>query len=518
MAYWWPPPPTAFCPFPRPLHWHWVQEVVPAKSKSEFDNLVSVPYPEPEEEEYYGCGYGANVVSPGEPGSPRNTRQAAEFGPPKGVGDYVCIGGYGAGFHWQKKSPYDRLIYYRKLVELRTPFVYWQPWSGDPESGGLAADVATEDSIHINYFDCADYNNPIRKVISYSTNSPNGAHQIKQWDPQSRQWVDEGFDFERDAGTIMQSVLGIVNVAVSAVLAYVTVNPAIVAAWGTLFSTLVSAAKPGGKINPDQVWAGIVQATGAGWGDLQVVFEKEIFKTGVLMALYADAGKLVNEAWNLRREVRPIFDALFSAIENRAAANRIPIIESHTMAKLLRHEISDDFALSLYRGILDADARPGRPAPDTSYLTGKPMPQEILADLPLDAVHLAVDAARLLSVDGDIAYLSRRKLVPFTGWENGAAIWRSTFDLTFASLVATAARGTVSPPEDIRPVKQLFAPNAPGADLESAARDLGLSPVSIPADDVRSSIRQLPNIDVPSGWGDEFTLGCYQQTDRCHHG
>jgi hypothetical protein len=66
---------------------------------------------------------------------------------------------------------------------------------------------------------------------------------------------------------------------------------------------------------------------------------------------------------------------------------------------------------------------------------GGKIPQELAGSAPIDALLHSVDAYLL---QGEHAFLSRRKFAPFTGSNVvPVADWRSAFDMMYASLLAT---------------------------------------------------------------------------------
>lgn len=397
MGYWFPPPPTVFNPTVRPFNWH-----------AEGDGA----YPEPEDEAFYGVGRGTSPVPPiydtnvgawvAPPGCPENIGDETK-GPWKNYGDLVCVGGYGAGFNFKDKSPADRLDYYRKMIALRTPAISYLPFAGDPEGGGLAPDVATDAGVWINYFDCSDSSQPKRKAVFYPGDGKSDP-TVRQWNPDSGEWEDEGFDWDKDLPKIFQGALSVIGTVGAIAISFVTVDPAVLGAWAGMMGQLSQAARPGGKIDPFAVMQEIIKDTNALPGIGQM-FSSDAMKNSVAASLYDSARKIADYAKNFEQKIETFFSSFSQAISGNFAL--IPKIDPSTVARLFAHDIPPELVAAL----------------------GPP------ATAPLTAVHHAIDAFLL---QGEIPFQSRRKLVPFTGSDVGQiANWRVTFDLMFASLSAT---------------------------------------------------------------------------------
>lgn len=402
MGYWQPPPPSAFNPVPRPFSWH-----------AEGDG----PYPEPEDEAFYGVGRSASLVEPvwsaaidprtgnpvgwiAPPGCPMNfgDQDRGSGGPWPNYGDLVCVGGYGAGFSYKNKTPLDRLAYYRKMIALRTPTISWQPSSGDPEGGGLAADVANDQGIFINYFDCSDSDNPRRKFVFYPADGSKDGMHVRQWNVENQEWEDEGFDYDRDLPKIFQAAFAVIGTVGAVALSFVTVDPAILGAFGGMMNQLSQAARPGGKIDPFGMMQQVFSVTKA-IPDFAETMTNVVLKNSVLASIYDSGRKIVDYAKNFEHQTETFFSSFGQAVTGNFSM--IPKIAPDALAPILQ-------------GVV---------------------PPELAAVAPVDALLHSVDAYLL---QGEHAFLARRKFAPFTGGDIVPIVdWRSAFDMMYASLVAT---------------------------------------------------------------------------------
>lgn len=404
MGYWYPPPPSVFNPVPRPLYWH-----------PENDG----PYPEPADERFYGLGRGTDPVGPvwdptldvrtgnpigwvAQPGCPENIGYDQNApGPWKNYGDIVCVGGYGSGFNYYDRSPAQRLAYYRKMIALRAPLISWAPYSGDPEGGGLVADFADDHAMYINYFDCSDRDTPRRKVVIYFADGKTPP-STRQLNPDTLEWEDEGFDWDRDLPSIFQFALTAIGTVGAVALSFFSVSPAILAAWGGALAQMAAAAKPGGKIDPFMYIANWAKATQS-IPDFTKVMSSVILKNDLVASLYTDARELATEAQVEQQEVLSFF-ASFTQAVNKNIVN-VPKLDLPTATALL-----------------------GGVVPDALAKVTSP-----------NAILKAVSA---YAAQEEQVFLSHRAHCPIMGPLVGDVLaWRQGFDATYASVLATDVSG-----------------------------------------------------------------------------
>lgn len=208
MGYWFPPPPSAYDPTPRPLSHHTV--VLGGET---------LEYPEVEDAEFFGVGLsevkGADPIPSMfyvQPGMSRT-----------GKGNHVKTFEADWGSGGPQQSPKDRLRNYQKLIALRAP--------EDPEGGGLAADVADPDgALTINYFDFSDAQTPRRKRVHLAPKKGGVDIHVEEWNPNEQRWGDEPFDFERDFEGSLVPIMQGLQVVTSAIVG-VLATPAAGAAW-----------------------------------------------------------------------------------------------------------------------------------------------------------------------------------------------------------------------------------------------------------------------------------------------
>lgn len=217
MGYWAPPLPSAYDPAPRPLRHH------PAVVSG-----TSVDYPDPEDEEYFGIGTSAVGGADPIPAMAPLIGSIARLGKPNHV---TTFGGWGGNASTQ--SPLARLWNYQRLIALRAP--------EDPEGGGLAADwIDPDGTIHQNYFDFSDENQPRRKRVAFKPKQGGVDTKVEEYTPQNG-WQDEGFDFERDFSTALVPIMQAMQ-AVSSAIVSIFATPAVGAAWAAAMQLGVDAA------------------------------------------------------------------------------------------------------------------------------------------------------------------------------------------------------------------------------------------------------------------------------------
>lgn len=448
MGYWHPPPPSVFNPWPRPLRWH-----------PEGDG----PYPEPEDEKFYGANRNTaktppvNVqVGPNEyawiypPGLPENTWDDTK-GPWKNYGDLVCVGGYGAGFNYNDKSPAQRLDYYRKMIALRVPPMgLYGLDAGDPPSGGLCADMATEGAVFIHYFDCSDSDKPRRKVIIYYTDGKTDP-EVKEWN--GSEWSGEGFDWDKDLPKLFSGALQVIQAAGTAALAYFTANPAAIGAFQGMMKNMIASAAPGGHIDPG---ATLQAAFGPAIADksFQAAMISDIKKNALLGSLYTETAQIKAAADEAANSGTSILSAFKGAIDKYKDV--IPKISMQDVAVLTQGQIPVSIAGLTWQGY-----QPGGP------LYGQPIPKELAAKktgqpgLVVDAIKKATVAwANRYDPDGETIHFSYRKLFNLgstVGVDASMPLsWRDSFDSTYASLQASEV--SIHAPRTISTVDPLSLP------------------------------------------------------------
>ena len=85
------------------------------------------------------------------------------------------------------------------------------PPAGDPKAAGSLPTSRPIREFFINYFDCSDDQNPRRKyVFILPTETKDGMH-VRQWNADSREWEDEGFDYDRDLPQIFQAAFTVIG-------------------------------------------------------------------------------------------------------------------------------------------------------------------------------------------------------------------------------------------------------------------------------------------------------------------
>jgi len=400
MGYWYPPPPTVFNPVKRPLLWH-----------QENDG----PYPDQADEVFYGAGRGTSPVQPvwdsnrngwiSPPGCPAIIGYEGNSpGPWKNYGDIVCVGGYGSGFNYRDRSPAQRLDYYRKMIALRTPREEWMAGSGDPESGGLAADEASAGWVTINYFDCSDSGTPKRKRVGYPSN-PNDSPVVKQWNSDSQAWEDEGFDWDRDLPKIFQGAITAITAVGAVALSFVSVDPAIMMAWSGAMGQIAQAARPGGKIDPFAYMANIMSVTKA-IPDFEKVMTSVVLKNDVIASIYAEAQTITKYTQVYENKAETFFSSFSKAVQKNLSY--IPKVDLSTAQSLLDGQIP--------AALIQAGAAP-------------------------DSIQKSVGAYLL---QGENAFNNLRAKCTFLGPDVGAVLqWRQTFDFAYASLLATETAASI---------------------------------------------------------------------------
>jgi hypothetical protein len=242
--YFWPPPPNAYDPAPRPLRWSGqirggigtipdVRGMIP----SDEDAYTFILDPDwctsPDQSGFPVCATDVHDQTPSVPPGGTNFQQRVAAsslgniggwmnGPiPPGRPGVTPMSGFRLG-----KSPYYRLAYYARMFIERAP--------EDPQGGGLPEDTIEGNSIVINYWDSSDENRPKRKRVRY-TPRPNGIDtKIEEWNPFTQQWGDEGFDFEKQfVGNLQQLVASFIQIS-SAAISIMTANPALGQAWAQI--------------------------------------------------------------------------------------------------------------------------------------------------------------------------------------------------------------------------------------------------------------------------------------------
>lgn len=429
MGYWFPPPPTVFNPWPRPLHWF---------------TDVDGPYPQPEDEHFYGCGRSqlktppVNVqVAPNQyqwiypPGCPENVWDDTK-GPWKNYGDLVCVGGYGSGFNYNDKTPAQRLEYYRKMIKCRVPAMnLYGMQEGDPEGGGLCPDSATATAAFIHYFDCSDSNEPKRKVIIYYTDGKTDP-EVKEWKPNDQKWEGEGFDWDKDLPKLFMGALQVIQAAGSAALAYFTANPAAIGAFQGMMKNMISAAAPGGRIDPGATLQAIFGPAIAD-KSFQSAMLSDIKKNQLLGSLYTETGQIKAAADEAAAGFTSILSAYKGAIEKYKDV--IPKISMGDTMSLVQGQLPPSMqVLDIHAYTKPDGAMYGQPIPPAmAKAQGQP-------GIVVDAVQKAT-VAWIHRYDDEIIHYSYRKLFNLgstVGVDSSMALsWRDSFDATYASLQAS---------------------------------------------------------------------------------
>lgn len=388
------------------------------------------PYPEPADERFYGIGRGTSPVQPvwdptpnpanydtpvgwvAPPGCPENIGYEGNSpGPWKNYGDIVCVGGYGSGFNYRDKSPAQRLDYYRKMIALRTPALSWMPASGDPEGGGLAADVATAQGIFVNYFDCSDSNNPRRKFVFYPAGT--GSPAARQFNPDSQDWEDEGFDYDRDLPMIFQGALTAISAVGAVALSLLSVDPAIIAAWSGALGQMAASARPGGKIDPFAYISMWALAEAHAIPDFTKLMSNVALKNVLVSGLYADAQDIVAKVQVLEGQAVSFFTSFTQAVQKNLP--NMPKLDLATATALLGGQVPS--ALTKAAG--------------AAFGTTQISPQNAI-----------LKAANAYVMQGEQAFYSVRSLCPIMGPSVGDVLaWRQSFDATYASVLATQTSG-----------------------------------------------------------------------------
>ena len=239
MGYWAPPLPSAYDPAPRPLRHY--PAVVAGRN---------VEYPEPEDAEYFGIGVSGEGGAEPLPAMAPLVASVARLGKPNHVTTFAGWGGNAS-----TQSPLDRLWNYQKLIALRAP--------GDPDGGGLAADwVDSDGTIHQNYFDFSDENQPRRKRVAFTPKSQGGVDvSVEEFTPENG-WQGEGFDFERDFTSALVPIMQALQ-AVSTAIVSALATPAVGAAWAAAMQLGVDAAAGRTPPSIEAAFAVFVQYGGA---------------------------------------------------------------------------------------------------------------------------------------------------------------------------------------------------------------------------------------------------------------
>lgn len=390
-------------------------------------------YPNPEDERFYGCGRGTSPVKPywdpragdssgGVPsgawvapsGCPFNIFDGA-LGPLKYQGDIVCVGGYGNGFNYEKKSPADRLNYYRKLIAARAP--------GDPDVGGLPADQADGDRLAVHYFDCSDWDHPVRKTIIYA--AKDNSHRIRSWNGSG--WEDEGFDWDKNLPEMFKAVFDILNIGGSIVLAMTGVGVTAIAAWQGILQVMSKASLPGGHIDPGEALQAIFQPALQNKEFTKALADVAL-KNVFLGSLYAEAEKIKQRADELSHSLTSSFDAFMGAVKKWQDV--LPVLSPSAAQTLLGGKIPSDFMQHLTRTVfvsgLDLNGQ------TFSGNVGQPA-------IVLDAVKKSVRAVQArASDDPERAFMAIRKLVDGNGGPAKVLAWRESFDAIYVSLAISA--------------------------------------------------------------------------------
>lgn len=408
MGYWNPPPPTVFNPVPRPFHY-----------RMENDG----PYPEPEDEAFYGCG--RSTVSGGAP-LPVNQFDDAQGPRMKQYGDVVCVGGYGAGFDFKKKSPAQRLAYYRKMIALVMPPEPWNNWPGDPPQGGLGPDIMLPAGIALQYFDCSDSETPRRKRIWYRTG--------KDGDPVTKQrvpgetgitWEDEGFDYDRDLPQIFQVAFTAVGVFAGAALAFVSADPAVIQMIGGALGQMAKAARPGGSIDPFAYISNIAAATKA-IPEFNATMLNVALKNDMVASLYSEAVKLRTLFEGAGDSTMDFVNSMRATVDKYQAM--VPKFAAVDYSALTNYKIPPNL-LKLTKGAWDVEGP----------YAGKPTPAQQQDPGPKVNLDAVLQATAAFNSEDPFVYYSRRKLVTVEGGYSAdiAVAWRTSFDATYAALRAT---------------------------------------------------------------------------------
>jgi len=247
MAYWFPPTPDGFDPFPRPFRWH--MEKDPYTGGNTY-------FPEEEDAILFGLGWNQTKGLVNQYYDDSKARAEGLLAPDQGVlageiwkPDTIRFGNTNGWYKWRRggeskglsasnKSEYERLSYYNKMIMSRTP--------EDPNLGGLVGDEAYEDgTIKINYFDMSDETWPKRKKVLYVPKGDGVDVKIYQWDLGKQKWEEEGPDAEKGIIKSLPDIIKGFTAITTAIVSVMTANPAIASAWSSIAGMSSSAALGG---------------------------------------------------------------------------------------------------------------------------------------------------------------------------------------------------------------------------------------------------------------------------------
>jgi hypothetical protein len=336
MPYWGPPPISSYDPSPRPLRWEWRDVEIRGQN-------VRVRWPSAEDAAYFGTGLDdvrplKTEIRDGVELHPQDLHSQPEMpfvlpgviGHRRGNGNVTFSGAL---------SPYERLLAYNRIAATRAP--------EDPESGGLPADSTDGAEIRIHYFDLSD-KWAKRKMVAYSPKSGGVNLTIKEWYPERGAWDGEGFDFERDFSNALPDILHALQVTSSMVVAYLTANPTLAAAWGSAFGEGARGALTGKPPSLEAAFGTLVTAGRS--VDLPVLLRDEIAKSDVLSALNGAVVRTVGaDAIERLAKVGKTFSDVLPKIDLPSLLGAVPreILSNDGPGAMLFGSVSLDFAKAM---------------------------------------------------------------------------------------------------------------------------------------------------------------------------